>query len=332
MGLAHRLAALHFPRILEERGLRAILHQNKGVVLMYHEVLPDSICPPIWTVVPESRFISQIDFVQKNFDVLTIDNALKRIYETGDRSEYARPFAVVTFDDGYYGNLSCALPIMESWGLPFTVYVATSVIEYGDIHWYDKVIIHLLTTGQKGWRFDTSNGAITYSAANLGVSRQWARINTVLTSFKNLPQQERETLANTLPERESPSVLRMLSCTELSQMAESSFVEIGCHTHGHELLDQLTTDEARASIVKALTYLNKWTGYKPRHFSYPNGNYNESVSDLVQELGFSSAVTVKSRHWSFSDSRFAIPRIGVGRFDTMSLFRAKLSGLLQETA
>ena len=40
----------------------------------------------------------------------------------------ARPFVALTFDDGYADNLTNALPVMEKFAAPFTVYVTTGMI------------------------------------------------------------------------------------------------------------------------------------------------------------------------------------------------------------
>ena len=50
---------------------------------------------------------------------------------------------------------------------------------------------------------------------------------------------------------------------------------------------------------------------------------------LVERLGMATAVTGNSRPWLEADSRFEIPRIGIGRFDNLNLFRARMCGLLQ---
>lgn len=326
MGIARRLAALHWPRFLEERARRAMA-ANHGVVLMYHEVLPDDMEAAIWTVVTESRFRRQMEHLRAHYDVVSVDAAVQRVLTPTAKG---RPFAVVTFDDGYRGNLTCALPIMESLGLPFTVFVATRAIQTGRLHWYDHVILYLLECGQRGCEIPTSQGVVRYAPGRSTGSRRWAKINGVLTALKSLSEDERHRIALALPERANAPLLAMLSKAELGSLAASPLVEIGCHTHGHELLDGLPTPDARDSILTAQQQLTEVLGHPPRHFAYPNGNYNELTIDLVKELGFATAFTVQPRLWTHAESLWEIPRIGVGRFENQPLFRALVSGALQE--
>lgn len=329
MGIARRLAALHYPRSLEELRLRRAAGRQ-GVVLMYHEVLPDNVDLPVWTVLAKSKFVRQMRHIQGNYEVISLAEALERVSAPENSPRPDRPFAVVTFDDGYEGNLSCVLPVMESLGLPFTVFVATARVASGGLHWYDKVILHLLSASTARRVFDSSKGPIHFAPARLGEERRWARIDAVLRELKQLPEEEREVLASCLSDTPQPAPLSMLTRAELHQLAQSPLVDIGCHTHGHELLDQLPPAAAEASIRQANRFLEECTGRTPRHFSYPNGNYDAATMRLVADLGFSCAVTTEGRPWVPNDNRFAIPRIGVGRFDTVNLFRAKLAGHLAQ--
>jgi peptidoglycan/xylan/chitin deacetylase (PgdA/CDA1 family) len=52
-----------------------------------------------------------------------LDEAVQRL-----RDENTRPFAAFTFDDGYADNLTRALPIMERFEAPFTIYVTTGMV------------------------------------------------------------------------------------------------------------------------------------------------------------------------------------------------------------
>jgi peptidoglycan/xylan/chitin deacetylase (PgdA/CDA1 family) len=59
----------------------------------------------------------------ENVDFVGLDEAVRRL-----RERSALPFACFTLDDGYADNLTHALPIMERFGAPFTVYVTTGTI------------------------------------------------------------------------------------------------------------------------------------------------------------------------------------------------------------
>jgi peptidoglycan/xylan/chitin deacetylase (PgdA/CDA1 family) len=326
VGIARRLAALHFPRVLEEH-FRGRMAANHGIALMYHEVLPDEMEDPIWTVLTESRFQRQMLHLRHHYDVLSIDEAVERLSAPVSKG---RPFAAVTFDDGYRGNLTCVLPVMESLDLPFTVFVATRAVQTGQLHWYDRVILYLLGCGRRRCEIPTSRGVVRYASGRSKTSRRWAGIRDVLNALKSLPEDERRQIAQALPATASASPLAMLSKAELTSLAASPLVDIGCHTHGHELLDGLPMSDARDSILTAQKLLTEALGRPPRHFAYPNGNYNGSTVDLVKECGFATAFTVQPRLWTRSDSLWEVPRIGVGRFDNQHLFRAVVSGALRE--
>lgn len=326
MGVYHRLASTYLPRSLERRA-RASISGRQGVVLMYHEVLPDEIDLPIWTVVARSNFVRQMRYLRRHYDVISLSEALERVYSEARAPASSRPFVVVTLDDGYLGNLSCAMPLMQLLQLPFTVFVATGKVAAGGLHWYDKFILHLLSRRQANAIFETSIGPIAYQPARFGAARRWQRINRVLDQLKKLPEGERDTLADALPLHQGQLPLRMLNPAELGRLAESPYVEIGCHTHGHQLLDQVPAEAASESIVSSRDFIFDCIGQRPVHFSYPNGNFNPDLQSLVNSLGFASALTTEERHWTAADDRFAVPRMAIGRFDSMSLFRAKVAGV-----
>ena len=52
------------------------------------------------------------------------------------KSPSGRPFAAFTFDDGFADSLTHALPVMERFGAPMTVYVATGMIEHSMDAWW----------------------------------------------------------------------------------------------------------------------------------------------------------------------------------------------------
>jgi peptidoglycan/xylan/chitin deacetylase (PgdA/CDA1 family) len=220
---------------------------------------------------------------------------------------------------------------MKANNAPFTVYVATQAIDEGTLYWYDQ-IINLMKSSEDVICSIEENGKERFFRiqANGKDDQCWKSVQSVLTRLKTLPEEVRHETALRIKKEYGhlTADLRMLTPDELRELSSDPLAEIGCHTHAHELLDQLENSEVHATLSKSNELIEKWTGVCPRHFSYPNGNVNSRVRGLIKSTGFRSAVTTKSQHCSGYDEPFTLPRIGIGRFDSRSHFKAKLAGFL----
>ena len=108
----------------------------------------------------------------------------------------------------------------------------------------------------------------------------------------------------------APEEFRILTTTELSQLSDSPLITIGCHTHAHQVLTHIGVEEARRDIINGKKWLESHLGHRIASFSYPYGNYNQSIKALVIESGFRSAVTTDARSFGNAQDPFEIPRIG----------------------
>lgn len=327
MGLKDRLCRYWFPEAVAANGIRHFATVS-GIVLMYHEVMPDDIPFAAWTVVRESDFRWQMSYIQSHFDVVTMDEALKRI---SGKHQKAKPFAVVTFDDGYKGNLDTVLPIMKSMELPFTVYVATQAIIEGHLYWHDRIINLLCTSNDINVTLVVKEQTEHFMIeGRTQGQRRWKEVQRLLTRLKQMVPLDRDNNVSRIvgeSDRVEPW-LRMLSPENLQHLARSGYVTIGAHTHRHELLDQLDPADIWETLQTANTNITEITGCIPKHFAYPNGNYNQCVKNVVRDAGYATAVTTMSGIWRNGDCSLAIPRIGIGGFDSKGHFKARISGFL----
>ncbi len=294
---------------------------GKGLSLMYHEVLPDDEGLPAWTVVKETCFREQIGFLKQYFDIVTIDEAISRTY---DRAKFKKPYVTITFDDGYRGNYSCVLPIIEELGVPITVYVSSSAVEKEESYWYDRIIS--LLDNDTSFTVDLTDynmGKYEFGLANSDKTR-WASMQSLLTAMKKVMPVEREKIVEEICNQvayDGSKQLKPMTIAELKSLASSDLVTIGGHSHCHNILTQLTEEQINASLRKNRTLLQQWTSAKLVHFAYPNGDFNDKVIDLVKKNGFLSAVTVEPGYWSTEKDPMSLPRFGVGRFDSLGLFK-----------
>lgn len=324
MSIKSRLFGRWSSDVLVEKSIRRKYQPGSGVVLMYHEVAAPEYTLPAWTVVEKAHFTEQMEFVACNFDVLTMDQALER---TQAPQAGLRPFAVITFDDGYVGNLTQVLPLMEKQKLPFTVYVATQAVVEKSVYWYDRLIGLLGTNRELVFELPGTELGKVVVSGDSATTKRWEQLRPLLEYLKTLPLDERvkNTERLTQPYADLKNPLRMLTAGELKILSEHPLTTIGGHTHSHELLDQLSDAAIIETLEKNSTEIRNITGSSPDHFAYPNGNYDSRIAKLIKNNTWKSAVTTRPGIFSGISPLFEIPRVGVGGFDSIHLFKAKLA-------
>jgi peptidoglycan/xylan/chitin deacetylase (PgdA/CDA1 family) len=171
-------------------------------------------------------------------------------------------------------------------------------------------------------------GTYDFDTRLLGEPR-WNEIQRLLTDLKSVERQRREQIVRAIArqsaESQQPGPLRPMTPKQVRELSDAGLATIGAHSQTHDILTQLTPEEAGDSILRSKEKLEAWTGKRIDYFSYPNGDHSPALMRAVACAGFTAAVSTEERAWRQSDDIFAIPRIGVGRFDSMTLFKAKVS-------
>ena len=123
------LRDLYYLATLPQRKQAAAAREKNGQVpvmtLFYHRIADEH--PNGWTMSNET-FQKQITWLQERFDIVSLEEAQKRISsETNDR-----PTVCITFDDGYADNCETALPWLIEEKIPFTYFVTSNNTLTGD--------------------------------------------------------------------------------------------------------------------------------------------------------------------------------------------------------
>lgn len=96
-------------------------------ILMYHDVSDAAgNNDPFCVATPDFR--AQMKVLAEGYNVVSMDDAIAR-FARGE--ELPLRSVAITFDDGYIGVLKCALPALEEFNLPSTVYLRCDVLENG---------------------------------------------------------------------------------------------------------------------------------------------------------------------------------------------------------
>lgn len=100
-------------------------------VLLYHRICKISEDPVHLSVTPET-FRSHLAFIKQKYSPVSLTELINRVKNhTLEGKEIC-----ITFDDGYRDNITNALPILEEFQIPATVFVTTSHLgQVGTFPW-----------------------------------------------------------------------------------------------------------------------------------------------------------------------------------------------------
>src|SRR5687768_1775617 len=115
------------------RKLRRWTGRNRPAILLYHRVARIAHDP--WALaVPPDLFAEQMEALSRTRRVVP----LTRLAEELERGRARANWIAITFDDGYADLLHEAVPAMQSFDCPATMFVTTGALG-GDGFWWDRL-------------------------------------------------------------------------------------------------------------------------------------------------------------------------------------------------
>ena len=122
-------AVLHFSGIIRFYVYyrKRVLKRYRTIILTYHRVRNDNIDSHI--SVSTKNFESQMAYLKKNFNVISLDTLIDNI---GTKTDILMDNVAITFDDGYKDNFLNAYPILKKYRLPATIFLVSKLVGKSD--------------------------------------------------------------------------------------------------------------------------------------------------------------------------------------------------------
>ncbi len=271
-------------------------------VLYYHRVC--DLTRDTWNLsVPPKLFEEHIKFIKEHYRILRFEDDWDDIHEK---------VVVITFDDGYADNFEFALPILEKYEVPATVFVA---IDPGGEFWSDaldrivheagKTIEEVCWAGQK---FPVSTSAEQEKTC-YALHPFFKEMLPALRS-KNL--QELAASLNARFEHDNKES-RLLSDRELRALSQSPYITIGGHTVTHTSLAVEPASLQWEEIHNSKAHIESVIGKPIEVFSYPFGtreDFTPESENAVRACGYKKAATTICGLADGADA-FQIPRVWI---------------------
>lgn len=323
------------------RGIREVLesptfgfvrsyYAGLGSCLLYHRVGSEEAAKRSaygGLTVPAARFTEQMRYLSENYRCLSVTELVSRL----ERGTLAPRSVAVTFDDGYRDNMEVALPILERFGVPATVFVSTGLVENATgLWWYDlEELLSKLSAIDVVWRGRAIRYNLRTSAQKIAAALE---LNEVLKTLDPESQQSllRRIGGELYAERTYRSAL--LTWDELHHFARHPLITIGAHTVRHPVLSSLSASELERELWESRRTLEDHLGGPVTLFAYPyggTGQVSRREFRAAHAAGFAASFTTRFGHIQREHRADlqAIPRISIAGTDDLATVARKLSGL-----
>lgn len=342
MGFRQKVFKTAF-KVLRSSGLgRALapVTQGCGAVFMMHQVRAArevEFQPNLHLEITPEFMRQAVERIRDSgYEIIALDEAVDLL-----KSGYGRKrYAVLTFDDGYRDNLEIAYPVLKELDAPFTVFVASGLVDRTTELWW-IALEHMIAANDE--ILLTEDRSVDGQGCSQGIACRsveekmlcYERLCGLLT--REVSEQDQRVIIRGLADRygfdlHALSDKLMMTWDEVRTLAGDPLVTIGAHTHDHFALARLSDADALGDIETGIERLEAELGRRPKHFAYPYGNpavVSERDVRLLTSLGFRSSVTtfpgvLKSVH---AKNMMMLPRVSLnGRFQDPYVVDQYLTG------
>lgn len=258
----------HYSHFLKVRS--RVLQGRPVFVFMYHRIDDHADKHLSKLTVSVRNFEEQLIYFGKKYDFFRL---------TDDWQTKKKPGAVLTFDDGYAKTLLYALPLLEKYNIPVTLFITTQNIGSEEEFWWDRLA------------FDYSSCNDLYMLPDIGrVTKSDFTYKAVSHIIAKLKNEEKKSWFLAFEEAndihfENREEYRALSSEELTLLANHPLVDIGLHSHHHYPFSDLSNEELRSEVQLSIENLDRLVPKNCRFLALPHGSYNSAILGISRELG-----------------------------------------------
>lgn len=297
--------------------------------VMYHYVAPKkSRFHKNLNFLPIEHFISQLNFLNKNFTIIS-PQEVKILIE---KKKFSKNYMWLTFDDGYSDHVKYVLPELKKKNIKASFFPVVNSLEKKSI--IPANLIHLLLSKIKNKKkffeeiieFLNDRKVLQKELKILKLKKNTSRFddnaNFKIKQLlqKDLPRKIRKDALEffykkyiDLPKNKIINRLYFGLRDAKEFIAEGH--EIGMHTVNHPWLNSMNYDEQLIEIEENINFFKKnKIFYKDITFCYPYGSYNKNTIQILKKKSIKFGITTVPKKFSTSMNSLEIPRFDTNDF------------------
>ncbi len=300
------------------------------LIVNYHYCAPVGAMPGCKGVTPDI-FDKQLASISKAYKSLCLNDLTK-----GKSEDDAEVGFMISFDDGMKDVEKYAIPLLNKYNIPYTIFCCAMPYEEGRVLNVQKT--HLLC-GRWGWdkfkeKFQCAlnndpEGDSRDNVESLKLARMYRYDDAETAAFRKLlnvelPYHILNRILDKLFEAEFGNQKEVvpylyMSLDEIKRCVDENG-SIGLHTNSHCMLSRLTKEEQAKELDLSLSLLRDKLGLDISTISYPygiRGSWDEHTKSLATERGINLGFTLDREIYN---TEVHTDNLEIPRFDVNDVF------------
>jgi len=283
-----------------------------GAILMYHGVVPDCESRFNWRHVSVSALETHLKMLQQSCCVLSVKDFIAGNFDP------SRFNVAITFDDAFRNNLNYALPLLEKYKFPASIY-ATAANQFSSPWLWPDFLDIVSLFGDPvieicGRKYSKKGKAYfdveTHQALSYIIKHEQPEYEFKESVYKSLHRW--------MPNMYRPDFRpywELMNDEELKQIDGSDLITVGSHGYYHNNLGELSYSDAIDEIKRSKLYLESLLNRTVDELAYPDGSYTSQLIEGAGSLGFNVQLAVDLRYDESQAGIWPARRAGVYSFD-----------------
>ena len=291
-------------------GMGALVRESRWrsrrlLILCWHGISLDDEhlwCP--WLYTTTDQFRRRLETIRDNgYNVVPLHEGLERLW----RGDLPPKSVALTFDDGFYDFFVGAVPALNEFGYPATVYLTTFYVDR------QKPILRLMLSYLL-WKSDPGRsdggdviGDCVTDATRKDLLRQLSRSDVSDAEKEDLICELACRAGIDYPEILKRRLLHLMNPAEVRSLASSGKISFELHTHRHRTPEDPVL--LSRELAENQSRIAELTGRSPVHFCYPGGVVRPYMFPVLDRAGIRSAVTCEPYLAEASTNPYLVPRL-----------------------
>jgi len=300
---------------------------SKFGILCYHRIGTEGV--PLHSKLKPQAFEAQMRYLKTRYRIVPLGQMCHELL-SGDQ---VPPTVAITFDDGYRDLYTHALPVLQKYGIPATIYLIGRCMETGESPWYDSIFASIGVAPGASIEIET-NGVHQFS---LSTSR--SRLDAaweIVCYLRSIPDTVRQRwcaeFSRLLPPPAEQLEERMLDWGQVRAMRRAG-ISFGAHTMNHPAVSRLESAAYQDEFTSCKELLEGGLDGAVVDFAYPFGKLNDcgsAAQEFLVRAGYRSAVTTMEGFNSPGESPYLLRRLQISDEHALPLFAFNLSRMFFE--